>query len=85
LKPWKVQYSKVAKRELSKLSKVDQQQVMRSIDRYAENESGDVKKLQVDVTSTWRLRAGDWRVFFDKDNASSTLTIARIRNRKDSY
>jgi len=53
--------------------------------RYAEYESGDVKKLQVDLTATWRLRAGDWRVFFNKDVEKRVLIVQAIRDRKDSY
>ncbi|MFN8609177.1 MAG: hypothetical protein U0931_16695 [Vulcanimicrobiota bacterium] len=44
-----------------------------------------MKKLQVDKRAQFRLRIGDWRVFFDKDSASRTISVLAIRNRKDSY
>ena len=55
------------------------------VKRFSETETGDVKKLQVDKRAQFRLRIGDWRVFFDKDSASRTISVLAIRNRKDSY
>lgn len=85
MNPWKIAYARSAVRNLDKLSPSDRRLILRGIERYAQTESGDVKKLQVDKTSTWRLRVGDWRVFFDKDPSSRLLTVKAIRNRKDSY
>ena len=81
--PWEIIYARSAVRELEKLNPAARTLVLRGIQRYAE--TGDVKKLQVDKTSTWRLRVGDWRVFFDKDVQKRVLAIKSVRNRKDSY
>ena len=83
--PWEIIYARSAVRELEKLNPAARTLVLRGIQRYAETDSGDVKKLQVDKTSTWRLRVGDWRVFFDKDVQKRVLAIKSVRNRKDSY
>lgn len=85
MNPWEIAYARSAVRDLDKLSPSDRAQILRGIQRYAQTESGDVKKLQVDKTANWRLRVGDWRVFFDKDTAKRILTIKVISNRKDSY
>jgi mRNA-degrading endonuclease RelE of RelBE toxin-antitoxin system len=83
--PWGIVYARSALRELQKLNPAERSSVLRGIQRYAETDSGDTKKLQVDKTSTWRLRVGDWRVFFDKDTQERVLLIKSVRNRKDSY
>jgi len=85
LTAWEISYARSAVRDLEKLETAERALVLRGIQRYAETESGDIKKLQVDKTSTWRLRVGDWRVFFDKDGPNRTLIVKSIRNRKDSY
>ncbi len=44
---------------------------------------GDVKKLKPPFTG-FRLRCGDYRVFFDlKDD--NTIEITAVRHRKDAY
>jgi mRNA-degrading endonuclease RelE of RelBE toxin-antitoxin system len=53
------------------------------LDRYLANRSGDAKKLKSPLTG-FRLRCGDYRVFFDlKDE--NTITITALRNRREAY
>lgn len=82
---WEVVYARSAQRELHKLPASDQRQVALGVKRFAETETGDVKKLQVDKSSQYRLRVGDWRIFFDKDTSTRTISVLAIRNRKESY
>lgn len=51
--------------------------------RYLASRTGDVKKLKPPFTG-FRLRCGDFRVFFDfkDDNA---IEITAVRNRKEAY
>jgi len=44
---------------------------------------GDVKRLQGIDPPEFRLRVGDWRVRFLSDGA--TLTVLRVRNRREAY
>jgi hypothetical protein len=37
---------------------------MAALERYAETEQGDVRKLTDVEPPEWRLRVGDWRVLF---------------------
>lgn len=82
---WEVVYARSAQRELQKLPSADQRQIALGVKRFADTETGDVKKLQVDKSAQFRLRVGDWRIFFDKDNGSRTISVVAIRNRKESY
>ena len=52
-------------------------------DRYLTSRNGDVKKLKPPRTG-FRLRCGDYRVFFDlKDDAA--IEITGVRNRREAY
>ena len=58
-------------------------QILYCIDRYLASRSGDVKKLKPPLTG-FRLRCGDYRIFFDfkGDNA---VAITAVRHRKVAY
>jgi len=53
------------------------------IDRYLTSRSGDVKKLKPPRTG-FRLRCGDYRVFFDLKN-ETTIEITGVENRREAY
>ncbi len=58
-------------------------QILYCLDRYLANRAGDVKKLKPPFTG-FRLRCGDYRVFFDlKDE--NTIEITGVRNRREAY
>ena len=58
-------------------------QILYCIDRYLANRTGDVKKLKPPRTG-FRLRCGDYRVFFDlKDE--NTIQITGVKNRREAY
>jgi mRNA-degrading endonuclease RelE of RelBE toxin-antitoxin system len=58
-------------------------QILYCVDRYLTTRAGDVKKLKPPYTG-FRLRCGDYRVFFDPkdDNA---IEVTSVRNRRDAY
>ena len=67
------------------LRAIDQDVAMRvlyCIDDYASKRLGDVKKLKPPRTG-FRLRCGDYRVFFDFKEAN-IIEITGVRNRKDA-
>jgi mRNA-degrading endonuclease RelE of RelBE toxin-antitoxin system len=51
--------------------------------RYLANRNGDVKKLKPPLTG-FRLRCGDYRVFFDQKDENS-IEITGVRNRSHAY
>jgi len=53
------------------------------VDRYLASHTGDVKKLKPPLTG-FRLRCGDYRVFFDLKDADA-IEITAVRNRKEAY
>ena len=53
------------------------------MDRYLSDRTGDVKKLKPPRTG-FRLRCGDYRVFFDQQDGN-TITVSAVRHRREAY
>jgi mRNA-degrading endonuclease RelE of RelBE toxin-antitoxin system len=58
-------------------------QILHCIDRYLFNRTGDVKKLKPPETG-FRLRCGDYCVFFDR-GSETTIGITGVRHRREAY
>ena len=58
-------------------------QILYCIDRYLTNRIGDVKKLKPPLIG-FRLRCGDYRVFFDLQE-ENTIQITAVKNRREAY
>jgi mRNA-degrading endonuclease RelE of RelBE toxin-antitoxin system len=58
-------------------------QILHCIDRYLAIRMGDVKKLKPPLAG-FRLRCGDYRVFFDQKE-NNAIEISGVRNRRDAY
>jgi mRNA-degrading endonuclease RelE of RelBE toxin-antitoxin system len=58
-------------------------QILYCVDRYLTNRTGDVKKPKPPFTG-FRLRCGDYRVFFDQRD-ENTIMITAVRNRREAY
>ena len=76
-------WSPEARADLRAIEREIAMQILYCIDRYSANRSGDVKKLKPPGTD-YRLRCGDYRVFFDPKD-ENTLEITGVRNRRDAY
>lgn len=57
--------------------------ILRCIDKYLISRSGDVKKLKPPMTG-FRLRCGDYRVFF-RQAGEDGIGITGVRHRRDAY
>lgn len=76
-------WSPEARADLCAIDRGTAMQILHFVDRYLANRTGDVKKLKPPFTG-FRLRCGDYRVFFDlKDE--NTITITAVRNRREAY
>jgi mRNA-degrading endonuclease RelE of RelBE toxin-antitoxin system len=58
-------------------------QILHCVDRYASARSGDVKELRPPEDG-FRLRCGDYRVFFDP-GAEERIFITSVRHRRKAY
>ena len=57
--------------------------ILKAIHQYAKTGEGRVKPLLGEFEGLLRLRVGNHRVFFDE--TEDTITIHRVRDRKESY
>ena len=72
-----------ARADLRAIDRATALEILHCVDRYLANRTGEVKKLKPPLTG-FRLRCGDYRVFFDLKN-STTIDITTVRHRKDAY
>jgi mRNA-degrading endonuclease RelE of RelBE toxin-antitoxin system len=76
-------WSPEARTDLRSIDREAAMRVLHCVDRYLATRAGDVKQLKPPRTG-YRLRCGDYRVFFDhKDEAS--IAITGVRNRREAY
>ena len=68
-------WSPEARTDLRTIDRETAMQILHCVDRYLANRTGDVKKLKP-PRSGFRLRCGDYRVFFDQRD-ENTITISQ--------
>ena len=78
-----VVWSPEARADLRAIDRDTALQVLYCVDRYLANRSGGVKKLKPPLAG-FRLRCGDYRVFFETKD-ESTIEITGVRNRREAY
>jgi len=78
-----VVWSPEARASLRAIDRAIALEILHCVDRYLANRSGDVKKLKPPLIG-FRLRCGDYRVFFDLKN-STAIDITAVRHRKEAY
>lgn len=57
--------------------------ILHCVDRYLAHRAGDVKRLKP-PRAGFRLRCGDYRVFFDLQG-ENTIHLTGVKNRKEAY
>ena len=78
-----LEWSESSLEDMAALDKGIARRIQRTVERFAQTESGNVKKLQGIDPPEYRLRIGDWRVRFALDG--DTVRVLRVLNRKDAY
>jgi mRNA-degrading endonuclease RelE of RelBE toxin-antitoxin system len=78
-----VHWSPEARADLRAIDRESAMQILHCVDRYLSSRAGDIKKLKPPATG-FRLRCGDYRVFFDLKN-DNAIGITAVRHRKDAY
>jgi len=78
-----VVWSPEARSDLRAIDREEAMRILNCLDRYLSNHSADVKKLKPPFTG-FRLRCGDYRLFFDLKN-NNTVEITGVRHRKEAY
>ena len=76
-------WSPEARTDLRAIERDTAMQILYCIDRYLASRAGDVKKLKPPRTD-FRLRCGDYRVFFDLQGENG-IEITGVKNRREAY
>lgn len=78
-----VVWSPEARADLRAIERATAMQILHCVDRYLANRTGDVKKLKPPLAG-FRLRCGDYRVFFDPKE-ETIIEVIGVRNRREAY
>ena len=78
-----IRWSDEARADLRRLDRQTALDILHCADRYLATRNGDVKKLKPPQTG-YRLRCGDYRLFFEEKNEVS-IEIIGVRNRREAY
>ncbi len=84
---WRIEWQRRASDELRRLTAANPNQAQRildALDRLAQQNQGDVKRLE-GRPGEYRLRVGGWRVLFRRDAAADCVIVARIAPRGRAY
>jgi mRNA interferase RelE/StbE len=82
--PWRVDFVRRAERDMRRLDPPIQRRVFAALDRLAADDpSVDVVKLT--GHEQWRLRVGDWRVLFERDDVFRVISVIRKLPRGRAY
>lgn len=80
----KFKFKETVRAEVRRISKPEAMRVLTGIARYAETGNGDVIALHGEYSGMYRLRIGDYRVFFTRTGAGE-IEIQRIAHRSEAY
>lgn len=82
---YNLQFKKSAERELRAISPPDLRRVTQRIHALAEMPRPSGAQLLRGEGRYWRVRQGDYRIVYDVDDASRTVTIIKIGHRREVY
>lgn len=84
---WSIEISKQAMKALKSIDAVWQKRIRDGIRNLAADPANNlnVKKIKGGPQNRFRLRVGDYRVVFDKEEKIKVLFVLRIGHRKEIY
>ncbi|WP_374688941.1 type II toxin-antitoxin system RelE/ParE family toxin [Promineifilum sp.] len=84
--PYRVELSEKAVKNLRRFPRNDQQRILAQIEKLAANPQGmpDVKRL-IGYDVAYRLRVGDYRVLFDRDDVIRIIDVVNVLPRGRAY
>jgi len=79
-----LQWTNRALRVVSRLDRPTRERLTKGVEAFAATGQGDVKRLKGAKQGLFRLRIGEWRVFFSNE-PGQVLLIRAVRPRGDAY
>ena len=82
---WRVVIDDRARKDLRRIDPPTRQRILSAIARLAQGAelTGDVKRLR--GSHEYRLRVGDWRVRFEREDRRLVITVVRVLPRGRAY
>jgi mRNA interferase RelE/StbE len=82
---WRVELTPAARRDLRRLDPQIRRRVIDAFDGLsAQPPRGNIRRL-TGIETEWRLRVGDWRVRFTREQTTHTVYILRVLPRGRAY
>ncbi|MBM3266316.1 MAG: type II toxin-antitoxin system RelE/ParE family toxin [Candidatus Sericytochromatia bacterium] len=79
-----IEWTKPAAQDFRRLDRPIAQRVKEAVERLAQIGHGDIKQLKGSGGER-RLRVGDWRVRFERDDAAKKIRILHVLHRREAY
>ena len=82
---WSVDFSAThARRDLRRLDPQVRVRVIAALERLAANDP-TIEALKLKGSDEWRIRVGDWRLRFTREDATRTIHVTRVLPRGRAY
>lgn len=78
-----LEWSESSLEDMAALDKNTARRIRRAAERFAQTDTGNIKRLQGTDPPEYRLRIGDWRVRFVLSGGK--ILVLRVLDRKDAY
>jgi mRNA interferase RelE/StbE len=82
--PWGVEFSAHAGRDLRRLDPQVRSRVVVALERLAANDRR-IEERRIRGLDEWRIRVGDWRVRFIRDDNTRTIYVTHVLPRGRAY
>lgn len=82
---WTVSYAKRAEKDIARLDAKLRQRILLAIGRLVADPNNATGVRKLIGRPEWRLRIGDWRVRFMRDESTQVIHVTRVRPRGDAY
>lgn len=83
---YSIEYKPAATRDAKKLDKPVMQRIRKKLKKLCANPGGEgAEKLKGTSEAYYRIRVGDYRVLFERQDDNHTILVLRIGDRKDVY
>ena len=79
----RIVWTEPAKADVRRIDRETAMRILTALDRFARTGEGDVKRLQDIEPPEFRLRVGDYRLFFA--NINDALEVRRVLHRREAY
>lgn len=83
--PLQTEWAPRALLDLKRLDRVIARRIVEAVERLAGSGEGDVRRMVDSSPPEYRLRVGDFRVRFGRDDERGSLVVLRVLNRREAY